>query len=298
MQRVVGDEPLPDEIPDRIDGLSRKPSAGALMDRAEERGAVGFQVREDVRFTAFDLCVREDGRSQPAQVIRQVERHAAVAFAERLDARPDDFARGHQGVEHVRPVVLHARRQNLMLEHGRGQGRALELFDGVEERLDPVAAGSDALPRDGEAAERFGIHRLDLLPQPGERAAAQRAKHVGVRPLTAGPAAPEFAFDDPPLVRQPGEQRFRNSAAQSEPGRELSCGKGRVRARITKREIARRIPDRLEQRLRQRVWQRRAERVAIADGVFDGDVPWLAGDRQRHDATGIFQLAHDRRGVG
>jgi hypothetical protein len=42
------------------------------------------------------------------------------------------------------------------------------------------------LPGGAEAAQRLGLDRLDLLAQPGQRAAAQLAQHLGVAPLGAG----------------------------------------------------------------------------------------------------------------
>ena len=71
-------------------------------------------------------------------MIGEVQRDAAVALAERLDADPDDFAGRHDRVEIRRVVDVEARRQDLGLEDRRRQRRALQLLDGVEQRVGAV----------------------------------------------------------------------------------------------------------------------------------------------------------------
>ena len=57
---------------------------------------------------------------------------------------------------------------------------------------------------DGEAPERVGVDRLDLLPQPGERPPAEAAQDVGVDPFALGAARPELAFDQPACFASAG----------------------------------------------------------------------------------------------
>ena len=84
-------------------------------------------------------------RPQARQVISEIQRDAAIPFAQRLDADPDDFAGSHQRVEHRRLIVLDSRRQDFALEHGRRDCRALQLFDGVEQWLEAMATPSSRL---------------------------------------------------------------------------------------------------------------------------------------------------------
>ena len=166
------------------------------MDRGEERCAMLTQVLQDRRQprpSSSGFC--RERRPQPRQVIGEVQRDAAVAFAERLDADPDDFAGAHQRVEHPRCVVVYARRQDFALEDGRRDGGALQLLDRIEQRLEPASTRADAVPRHEKAAERFGIDRLDLVAQPCKRSPAKAAQHVGIDPLAFGAARPEFALD-------------------------------------------------------------------------------------------------------
>ena len=142
-------------------------------------------------------------------MIGEVERDAAVAFAERLDAHPDDFAGGHQRVEHRRLVVVDARRQDLALEHRRRERRALQLLDRVEQRLERRGARSpmpchDTRKRPSASASTGSTS----LAQPRERSAAKAAQDVGIEPLAFGAARPELAFDEPPGFGQPQQQRL------------------------------------------------------------------------------------------
>ena len=62
-----------------------------------------------------------------------------------------------------------------------------------------------------------------------------------------------------------------------------------MRSREPQHEVASRIAHRLEQRLWEPHRQRSAERIAIAGDVFDRDVSPLSCNRERDDATGLFE---------
>ena len=68
MKRVVGDEPFPGQIPQRLDRLARIPAAGGIMDRAEERCAVRPQVLGDRRFALIELPTGRRVRLQADRV--------------------------------------------------------------------------------------------------------------------------------------------------------------------------------------------------------------------------------------
>jgi hypothetical protein len=61
-------------------------------------------------------CVECGRAPQAREVIRQVERDAAVAFAERLEAAPDDFASSEERVEVRALIVLDARGQDFRFD--------------------------------------------------------------------------------------------------------------------------------------------------------------------------------------
>ena len=216
MQRVVGDEPAPHQIPQRVHGLAGKSAAGALVNRGEERRAVAAQVVEDL------------ARARPSERRRRAPESAdAATWSVRYSAmRPSRSPSGSTPTQTTSPaaisvssiarlVVGDARRQHFAFEHRRGNRRALQLFDGVEQRLESAAPRPDAVPRDDEAAERVGVDRFDFLAQPGERPAAQAAQDVGVDPLALGAAGPELALDEPPGLAQPQQQRLGDRGAEA-----------------------------------------------------------------------------------
>ena len=60
MQRVVGHQPLPHQVPQRVDRLLREAAAGRLVQRPEERGAALVQPGQDARLAL------EQARRSPA----------------------------------------------------------------------------------------------------------------------------------------------------------------------------------------------------------------------------------------
>ena len=152
---------------------------------------------QDARLALGQPLGRRPAGASSAQVVGEVERDAAVAFAERLDAEPGDLAGRDQRVEQRRPVAGDARRQHLALEHRGDQRRALQPLDDIEQRVEPGARAGQPVPGDEEPAEHVRLDRLDLLAQRRQRAAADEAQHVGVAPFAALAAGPELALDDP-----------------------------------------------------------------------------------------------------
>ena len=102
MERVVGDEPLHTRSHSASTVSLREAAAGRLVQRGEERRAVRRAGSSTIaRLAPVELApsARRRRRSSARQVIGEVERDAAVALAERLDADPDDLAGRHQRVE-------------------------------------------------------------------------------------------------------------------------------------------------------------------------------------------------------
>jgi hypothetical protein len=142
-------------------------------------------------------------------VVGEVQRDAAIALAERLDADPDDLAGRGDGIEIGGIVAIDARGENLGLENRRRERRALELFDGVEQRIGALPPLDDALPGGAEPAEHGLVDRFDLVPQLGERSPAQQAQDAGV-----GPFAPRAAGRNSPSTSRPSPaSRIRTASA-------------------------------------------------------------------------------------
>ena len=84
-------------------------------------------------------------------VVGEVEGHATVARPDGLDSLPHDLARRAQLVQHRRPVVLHARGEDLGLEIRGGERAALELLEHDPKRGSALLARAERW-RDGLAA--------------------------------------------------------------------------------------------------------------------------------------------------
>ena len=252
-----------------------KPPPRAFVKRGEERGAVSLQIRERSPPIVLRPSLAAGGRRPQAwHVVGEIKRDAAVSFAERLDADPDDLARGHQRVEHRRLIVCDARRQDISLEDRGGERRALQLLDRVEQRLEAATHASRcrATRRETVRARRRRPARLRCRSRASERR-RRRAQHVGVDPFAldcrrAGTrlarAAPLPSAAAAATRRSPC--RGRSVAASSR------AVNGRMRSSESQREIAGRVADRLEQRLREcPAGSGVPKRVAVSGGVFDGD---------------------------
>ena len=147
VERVVGDRPAPHEIPERGDGVVGIAAADGLVKRAEEAGAVRPEKFDDRGFApvVLDVRLKPDatdvaGRKQTGQMIGQIQRDASVAGAERFDAHPDDLAGRRHGVQVRGIVCVDPRGKDLGFEDRRGQRRALELLDRIEQRVRAVPA--------------------------------------------------------------------------------------------------------------------------------------------------------------
>ena len=154
MEGVVGDEPLPHQVPERVDRFGRIAAARRLVERGEERRAFRSEVIDDRPLALGDVDLPPAASAEPRQVIGQVERQPSVAIADRLDAAPDDFARGAQRIEIGGLVALDARRQDLGFEDRRRQRRALQVLDRVEQRIEAGRRRTSALPAGQQAARR------------------------------------------------------------------------------------------------------------------------------------------------
>ena len=87
VERVVGDEPLPDEIPERVDGFGRDSRRRPRRGAAEERRAVRAQVVEDRGFAFASRRRPAPPAPRPSDVATAVGRRLAAAAAAADDRR-------------------------------------------------------------------------------------------------------------------------------------------------------------------------------------------------------------------
>ena len=191
---------------------------------AQRIGTCGRDVLRPVRVGAGLQTVP----LAPDSLRRTVRRAAAAAAA---DDPPDTAPRGRRARRAIRrrprpprpPPRPHRDRPGSYpsIRAGRislsrieaGKRRALQLLDGVEQRVGAAPPLDDALPGGGEPAEHRLIHRLDLVAQLGERAPPKQAQHARVGPLPLDASGPE------PALEQAALRRSVASAAPRRPAR-------------------------------------------------------------------------------
>src|SRR5205823_14847137 len=101
---------------------------------------------------------------------------------------PDDLAGGAERIELLGPVAGNPPRQEIVLPQRHRETEALER----DERLAKRRAAVHPVPAREETAESSLLGRLNLTPERGERSPAQAAEHLGVAPLSLGPAWPQL----------------------------------------------------------------------------------------------------------
>ena len=164
-------------------------------------------------------------------------------LAERLDAAPDDFARGGQRVEVGRVVALDAAPRGSPARKSRPPSARP---GGCRSRRAARRArrGARTTPCQLVSSRRQDrrIDRLDLLAQLGQRAPPDRLQDIGIAPLAAGSARAELALEQPSCGGQLLEQRLRGRAAQAVARGELDRReRARACARSAARDRARRV---------------------------------------------------------
>ena len=190
------------------------------------------------------------GGQQARQRIGEVERDAAVAIAELLAADPHHVAGGHQRVEIAGAVIEHARGQDLALQVGGGQGRALQNLDGVEQGVEAAARNGDAVPAGEQADEGVLFGGDHLAAQAGEGLAADLLQHVGVAPFAMHALGAELAFEQFAIGVQAAQDGFDLRGRQAEARGGIGGGERSVSARVAAQEFEQRAVAWVRGRLR------------------------------------------------
>jgi hypothetical protein len=208
--------------------------AGDREQLGEERGAAAFEVTRIARRQRAELGGDVGGPDRrPAAA---VERHAAVAFAERAAADPHQLPSAPRA-EHARVEAAHARRQDPAFEIRERQRHAFELRKRFVEPAFAAVARADAVPRRQEAREHARLDRRDLAAQLRHRAAADPAQHFGVAPLALATARAELARKQPPARFESPAPASACAGQQTKLARARG-GERRVRARIAQRSCS------------------------------------------------------------
>ena len=291
---VVGDMPGPDEVPQGL-GHARRRSAsdplGAGRGRTTRRRRRAPRAARGAASVSVTRCGlgqqqrRDVGRQQrePAVAARAAPRHRPRRPRRRRSARRASRAssRAPGRAAPASPAPTPARRRRPAARPTRSTPSAPR---GRIRRRRPCQAG-----RNRPASRR---HRLDLLAQPGQRAAPQHAQHLGVAPLGAAAAGPELAADHPAGCREPRQRRGDDGDAEPEARRGVGGVERAVGAGVAGDQVAERVGDRLGERLGHADRQRRcrARRAAApASSIAATSAPRRA-IRTRIARRGAHQL--------
>jgi hypothetical protein len=130
----------------------------------KEHGSAGGEGGKDGLFAGGELFEGGDARREKGgDAVGEVKGDAAVAFPDGIHAAPHDFSGGDEGIEVGGGIASETSGEDLGFEERRGEGRALEGFDGVEQGVETAAFLKNALPVGFEAGEEARVGGLDFF---------------------------------------------------------------------------------------------------------------------------------------
>ncbi len=112
-----------------------------------------------------------------------------------FEANPDNFSGGHYGVEIAGAVIGDAGRENFAFEFRSEERGALQIFNGVEERVESATTNGDTLPTCGESGEGTLLDGFDFTAKTSEAFAANLLENFGIAPFLMQATGAEFAFE-------------------------------------------------------------------------------------------------------
>ena len=193
-------------------------------------------------------------------------------------------------VEIAAAIVGDARGENFAFEFGDEKRGALQIFDGVEKRVETAAASGDSLPARGETREGALLDGFDFAAQAREALAANLLQDFGVAPFLVLSARAEFAFEQFSLAVKRAKDCIDLRRLKGVARGEFLRGEGAVGARVAADEFAERVFAGGEEDFGEARRERGAEGVAIAAGVFDGDEAGFAGDSNADGAACVGEV--------
>ena len=146
---------------------------------------------------------------QIGDAVGEVEGDAAVAFADGIDAAPDDFAGSDEGIEIGGRIAGDAGGEDLRFEQRGGEGCALQRFDGVEQGVE-AAASSARTPCQwvSRRANRRGSAGSISLRNRASDLLRMRRRDFRVALFAADASGTESAFEDAGVGDEGAESGF------------------------------------------------------------------------------------------
>ncbi len=145
-----------------------------------------------------------------------------------------------------------ARRQNGALRKRCGDGRALQIFDRIEKRIEIRAAARSehALPVGEKASQRVLLHRLDFAAQARQRLAPDEPQHFGIAPFAMEAAGKKSTFEDAAFLGELAQGVLDFGCVQCKSFGGSAQREGAVGTRIAAHQLQNWMRDWLEQRSR------------------------------------------------
>ncbi len=178
-------------------------------------------------------------RQQKRQGFGEIQRHTAVAIADLFYADPDDLAGGHQRIEICVMIVARCALARISRSSSDASIAApLQIFDGVEQRIEPAPSHADALPARREPRKGALLDWLDFAAQTRQGFAADLLQHFGIAPFAMRAAGAELAFEQFAKSMQGAQSRFDRGSRQAVARRNFGGGERPVRARVAAQNFA------------------------------------------------------------
>src|SRR5450631_2779487 len=131
MERIVGHDAPPDQVPQRVQSLTRIAAACSVMYLREKGRTTPAKLFENCplplrkRPSILNIgCASL--RQQRRELVREVKRDPAIAFAECVKVAPSHLTCRDQRIQITRRISRQARSQNSRLQQRRRQRRTLQ----------------------------------------------------------------------------------------------------------------------------------------------------------------------------
>ena len=189
----------------------------------------------------------------------------------------------------------HTRRQDLGFEDRRDQRRSFETLHRIEQGIETGPRSHHALPVGEQSPEDIGLNRFNPAAQDGKRPTTDASQDFRVTPLarlTRRASGPKGSFKQLATTRQPLQRGLHRFRLDTKAPHGLARGEGTMSASIAAREIVQHVEScrtRLKKNLGEAWRNCCSDGVAIARGIFGGDVPGFASDRDSRSAARLHQ---------
>jgi hypothetical protein len=166
----------------------------------------------------------------------------------------------------------------------------LQIFDGVEKRIESTTTNGDTLPTSGESDEGALLDGFDFTAKASQAFAANLLENFGVAPFLMLAARAEFAFEKFAATVECAKSGVYRGRLKGVARGQFMSGEWAVGTGVTAENFASWIVGGRQKNFGEAGWQRSADGVAITRGVFDGHKAEFAGDADAYGAAGVDEI--------